>query len=161
MRYLKGSTDNELSLKDAYLFYKSRYPKGNRSFVPKKLYLEICYRYNKELMKLIIEEGESVKLPYRLSVIRIAKRKMDFKKLELDYKHFNVTGKKKYYLNEHSDEYKASFWWQKSKAVVKNRCFYRFIPTRDNKRELAKLLKKKDGGIGHMRYAEKDLTFKI
>lgn len=63
----------ELGLKDAYKFYKAKYPKGHKYYCTYQTYAKICKAYNKEISRRMIEEGETIQLPYRLSIMRIAK----------------------------------------------------------------------------------------
>jgi hypothetical protein len=146
----------ELSLKHAYKFYKEKNPKGSKFYVDYKTYSKICYAFNKKVSERIIERGEKITLPYRLSTIRICKQKTNFERLKADFGNFRKTGDKRKMLNEHSDGFMGFFYWNKSRCLIKNKSFYRFIATRDNKRALAKRFKMEDG---HKLYAEKDKSF--
>jgi hypothetical protein len=127
-----------ISIEDIYEKYVDKY-----GAIDKKSFKRICYSINKAIARNIID-GNSVKLP-GLSFIGIRKKKMQFSKLHFDFAEFNKTGIKSYHLNPHSDEFYAMTYWNKSKAIVKNKVGYSFELTRENKRSIAKVMQTKNG----------------
>jgi hypothetical protein len=130
----------DLSTADFYKFYKTLYKGKAKYQVSKNLYTKILNLYNQKLAKAVLT-GEFVKLPYKLSVIRIKKCKMSYKVLKYDYDTYNKTGQKVYHLNEHTKDFYARWYWRKGTCKIKGKLFYSFKPTRDNARNLAKILK--------------------
>lgn len=93
----------------------------------------------------MIEEGEQIRLPFRLSTIGIKKYKTNYLNPVFDYHYFNTTGKKAFIINTHSDDYKVYFYWRKDACSAKGKKYYNFNPVRDNSRALAKRMKMKNG----------------
>ena len=137
----------EKGLKDVYKLYKSKV----KSPVDYATFAKVCQLHNRLLMSKVIEKGHNIRLPYRLGFIRVKKTKMDFKHVKFDYGEFNKTGIKSFFLNEHSDEYKARILWEKSKCIIPGKRPYCFQPTREWKRRLAAIMKSPGG---HKRYLE-------
>ena len=130
---------------DIYKHYKSI----NDNPIDKKTFMRVLNALNIEFMRMIIEEGKEVRMPY-LSTLFIKKTK-NSKIKAFDYNHFNLTGEKIYIENEHSDGYMAKFHWRKSKCKIPGKMVYAFKPARDNARALAKEMKKFNG---HAKYIE-------
>lgn len=131
----------EKGLKDMYAYYLVK----AKSPVTYKEYVQICTAHNKLLMELVLYYSANIRLPHRLGYLRIKKTKMNYKYLKLDYGTYNKTGEMVYHLNEHSDDFKARFLWEKSKCVVKGKRPYCFQPTREHKRSLAEIMKSPGG----------------
>ena len=107
-------------------------------------YVSICEKFYKRMMDSVIERRATFRMPYRLGKIYVDKQKINTKnkkKLAIDWNLTNKHGKVIYHLNEHTRGFKYIFVWEKKTYVVKNKVFYRFIPTRAHKRRLAKLIK--------------------
>lgn len=139
----KNKIQNVLTLKHSYQYYIKDIDENSKYAVDYKTYRKICEEFNKELSNELLE-GYFFKMPYRLGTIRIKKRKIDFKNLKPDFGLFNNTegGLKNKHLNEHSDNYYCKYHWNKRYAtIIKNRALYSFVPTRANKRALAKIIK--------------------
>lgn len=139
----KNIIQNVLTLKHIYQYYIKDISENSKYHVDYKTYRSICEEFNKELSKEI-EEGYFFNMPYRLGTIRIKKRKVDLKNLKPDFGLFNSSEEqfKNKHLNEHSNNYYVRFYWNKRIAtIIKNKAAYSFIPTRENKRNLAKLIK--------------------
>lgn len=132
MRIDKG----ERGIYDLFKYYKETV-KDPLDF---KLFRAICFAHNKALSEEIIEKGSNVRLPNRLGYFRIKKTKMNYKNLKFDYSTYNKTGVKAYHLNEHSDDFRARFLWNKSKCIVKGKRPWSFTPSRKNKRAVAKVM---------------------
>lgn len=148
-----------LTLQDAYILYKSNNPRKSKHYVTKKEYLSICYEFNKEVARLILEEAEKIILPCRLSTVKIAKHKMKVykKRCFFDYQEYKKTGRKTYFTNEHSEDYYAYVYWNKSKVNITNSRFYRFKFSRGNNRRLAAIMKEMGG---HLKYTVVDKKLK-
>ena len=87
-------------------------------------------------------------MPLRMGDLKVEKKKMPitsllkYKKLKLDYKIYNQTGKKVYHLNEHRRWYRYQIKWNKQKSgPIINKKVYKFFPTRTINRRLAWILK--------------------
>lgn len=103
-------------------------------------FLSITREYLKMVMSSIINEARTYKLPFRLGSIRVVKLDSSLgrkRRYSLDFSLTHKYGKPIYHLNEHSGGYKYMFKWDKINAYVKHKFYYRFIPTRANKRMLA------------------------
>lgn len=137
----KGKIKNVLTLTQAYQYYIKDIPEKSKYNVEYKLYRELCETFNKLLVKSIVEENFFFDLPYRLGTIRIRKRKINLKNLKPDFGLFNKTGLKNKHLNSHTNDYYCRWYWNKNKMIVVNKTAYSFIPTRENKRYLARMCK--------------------
>jgi hypothetical protein len=159
-------------LPEIYKFYRLKFTKREREcseFVDYKTFAGIIKDFNKELIRIIIEEGSEFKLPVRMGYFRIQKfrKKIRFKpdgtidksSLRVDW---NATKKlwakeypgktmedlkkieKKplvYFLNEHTDGYLYKFFWNKKGSNARNRGIFTARFADDNHRYLAKVLK--------------------
>lgn len=136
---------NPLTLTQIYKYHIKDLDKDSKYYVDYKLFREVCESYNKMVSSCIIEDGYFFKLPYRLGTIRIKKNKtkVNSNNLKPDFGLFNHSeGKyKNKHLNEHSGGYYVKFHWNKIDAIIINKTPYSFIPTRANKRYLAKTIK--------------------
>jgi len=132
------------TLKDTYKTYIEGVDEDSPYFVSYKQYRTICEDFYKQMMNYILEHAGEFKMPYNLGKIYVDKKKIKFsnkKRLAIDWALTNKHGKVIYHLNEHSRGYKYIFIWEKKDFKLKNKSFYRFIPTRANKRRLAQLVK--------------------
>lgn len=144
MNRSKNIIQKPLTLKQSYEYYIKDLENTSKYYIDYKTYRQICETFNKEIFKLIIEEGYFFKMPYRLGTIRIKKRKIDLNKLKPDFGLYNKTEEslKNKHLNEHSNNYYVRFYWNKQQdTIVKNKSYYSFIPTRANKRYCASIIK--------------------
>lgn len=144
----EGLFKNSLTLTHIYQYYIKDLEEDSKYNIDYKIYRAICVDANKLMMSKIIDEGYFFKMPYRLGTLRIKKRKVDFNNLKPDFGLYNKSnGKyKNKILNDHSGNYYVRFYWNKYReTIVKNKTPYSFIPTRANKRYLAKVIK--DNGI--------------
>ena len=142
------------TIKDAFIHYKDNVKKDSEFDVDYKTYRAICTDFNKSIVEDILMKAVEFKVPYRLGNIRIKKKKMNFKPdnrkyLKLDWKRTNETGIRVYHLNDHTDGYNHRWYWEKSKAIIKNKKKYYFEATRSNKRRLASLLKDEYSGVDY------------
>lgn len=146
----KNIIQNVLTLKHIYQYYIKDISEESKYHLDYKTFRNICEEFNKELSKEILE-GYFFKMPYRLGTIRIKKRKVDLKNLKPNFGLYNETDGeyKNKHLNEHSNNYYVRYYWNKRIAtLIKNKSAYSFIPTRENKRTLAKLIK--ENGISQV-----------
>jgi len=126
--------ENCLTLTDAYKHYKGT--------LDENTYKRICKQFNKKVIEYIVVDSGIFYIPFRLGSIHIKKRWLDVsKKIPINWKLTKKYGKVIYYLNDHTDGFIMRFFWDKYRAVVKNRTLYSFWPTRTNKRYLAKAIK--------------------
>ena len=143
----KNKAQNPYTLKNTYEFYKEEIGSNKLYEVEWDLYQNICHEFYKEIMNYIIEDNGIFELPFRLGKFFVLKEKIDLKKLNrqaIDWAATNKHGKVIYHLNEHTDGYKYSYQWDKKDSRVPNLYFYRLVPTRNNKRKLARLIKSGD-----------------
>lgn len=137
----------DYSIKDFYNHYQNttKY-KGSDYQVKYKKYSDILQECNKRVSEMIIEDGFDFIIPRRLGLIRIRIKKMNFKYLKPDWKRTKelwaednkAKNEKKlvWHLNNHSDNYKASFYYDKRSANYKNKTAYKFEAVRKNKRAI-------------------------
>lgn len=133
------------TLRQMYQHYISDIEEGSPYDISYSVYVKITTSYLKKIIERLYK-GFKVKLPYKLGKLQIVKKKMYFKsqinkKLGIDWQATNKYGKVIHHLNEHSSGYKYLYFWDKRGASVHNIGKYRFIPCRDLKRTLAKLIK--------------------
>lgn len=132
-----------LSTKDSFKEFNKTQRKDSLLYIDYKKYKSICADFNKEIVNHILLDSGTLKLPHRLGEIRIQKKKMNFtskENLKIDWKKTKEIGKRIYHLNDHTNNYRYKWYWTKTRAIVKNKSYYSFIPTRANKRTLASIL---------------------
>lgn len=136
---------NLYTYKDSYEEYVKGVDENSPYNISYDEYVIICRKFYKAVMNEILEKGYVFKLPYNMGKIFVDKKKMKItetkKGLGIDWEMTNKCGKVIYHLNEHSRGFKYMFTWQKFTHSMKNKNFYRFVPSRTNKRKLAKLIK--------------------
>ena len=140
----KNKIQKPLGLNYAYDYYLKEIQLDSKYNIDWKTYKLILSEFNKSMMSAIIDDGYIFKLPYRLGTVRIKKRENNLNRLKPDWSTYNTSNKeiKNKYLNDHTDNQYVRFYWSKGKdTIIKNKTLYSFIPTRDNKRYLSKLLK--------------------
>lgn len=139
----KNIIQNVLTIKHIYQYYIKDISENSKYYQDYRIFRDICEDANKELSNEILE-GYFFTMPYRLGTIRIKKRKVDLNNLKPDFGLFNRSNEnyKNKHLNEHSGNYYVRYYWTKRvETLIKNKSVYSFIPTRANKRELAKRIK--------------------
>ena len=105
-----------------------------------KTVLDSC---NKFILETLQNSSEGFKMPYGLGYLIIVKylpKEYSSKSLSYDYKTSKQLNKKIYYLNEHSNGYKYRLYWSKLPKTFSDRYKYQLMFTRENKRNLAKLI---------------------
>lgn len=110
-----------------------------------KQYKDVWYSLAEEIITEIIDNSNTVKLPFNLGELRIQKRKMNIgilsqkNNLKIDYGYLNKTGIKRYHLNENRDNNSYKFQWLCLRGPA-GKNLYSFNPLRINKRRLANTL---------------------
>jgi len=140
----KNKVQNPYTLKSIYDHYIQDKPERSVYNISFNEYRSIIEDFIKEIVKYMLYEAGTFKLPLRLGTMRIVKLKSSYGRNKRKPVDFNLTkkyGKTIYHFNEHSDGFKYMFKWDKKNCLVKHKTFYRFIPTRTNKRELAYIIK--------------------
>lgn len=113
----------------------------------KSVFIKVMKEFLHELMQdLIIEKKYIFKLPHGMPPIRVQKKKHkpDLSAHRVDWEKTKKLNKKIYHLNQHTGRYYFKFLWEKninSKEGFIERT-YRFYPSREHKRYLAKHIKK-------------------
>lgn len=146
MKRSKNKVHDAYTLKHMYEDYISDKVLYSPYYISKQEYKDIIADFIRIMIDYMLYEAGTFKMPYRLGNLRIVKllsSRGRNKRLSVDFHLTNKYGKTIYHLNEHSDGYKFMFKWDKRKAVIKHKSFYRFIPTRNNKRTLAYIIKNK------------------
>lgn len=150
----KEMMNNSKGIKESYDYYKSKV----KTPISSSDYRKLINNFNTFTMGRILG-GEEVILPSRMGRICVigVKRNIQFdekgniKNGRIDWKLTKemwekdpeLKAKKElfYFFNEHSDGISYLFKWYKSRILVTNKNYYSFIPSRHNKRLLAKLIK--------------------
>ncbi len=123
---------------DMYKHYKTQVVDTLQK--PYSLYTKILKEANIAIVDKILKESEEIKLP-GVGRVRIRKKKMSFKDtagLRINWKATKASGVKVYHTNDHRNNYRYRFFWYKQ--AIKGIKPYAFIPSRENKRKLAKIL---------------------
>tara|TARA_Y100001973_G_C5176974_1_gene322536 strand:- start:743 stop:1213 length:471 start_codon:yes stop_codon:yes gene_type:complete len=139
----KGIVGHTLGLRDSFKAFNKDQSPESLFFIDYKTYRSVCEKFNKKVVEDILYNAGEFKLPYRLGEIRIQKKKMKFdtSKMKINWKATKESGFRVYHMNDHRDNYRYRWYWKKKNVIVQNKTLYSFIPSRANKRELAKLLK--------------------
>lgn len=137
------------TLRDVYKFYKERQRKKGKKVLPERLFKQIAHEWNKGIVDMALE-GYHVSLPFRMGVLRIAKRKTNLNKPKLDYKHWKETGEKVFHLNNHSDGWYGLWHWTKYSTYVPNVVHYMFSPTFTNSKACSAIFFEPNG---HKRFS--------
>jgi len=129
--------------------------------VTRRQHTDVLKQINAGIMKLIIEKSFEFTAPFRLGYYRVKTRQMKYKfhengdlntrQIPVDYKatkemwarNPEAKAKKKlvFITNEHYDEQKPFFYWNKQRINFTNGRFKSFVPSRANKRALAYQIK--------------------
>lgn len=132
------------SLSHSYKYFKKKYGFD----IDLATYRAICCAFNKKIVQNVID-GKVVKLPHSLGDLWIKKIKTNYDKPRVDLNETKKLGKTIYHLNEHSEGWWARWYWSRKCNLVTNMIYYSFQPTRENSRNVAKVMKKING---HKRY---------
>lgn len=129
------------NISDYYKFYTEI----EDSPLDKNTYTSIINNYFEEIMELIRTDRLEFRFPGQLGTVLLVTRKVNNNNLQIDFKHYNKTGEKVYLFNDHSNGKYALYKWYKGRDnnLFKYKKYYNFVPTRANKRTLAKYIKEK------------------
>lgn len=115
-------------------------------------YKSIIYTYNELLVKVLLETGDAIKLPFGLGTLvinkykptkyRIDKNGVEKVNLPIDWQETKKQGKYIYLLNTHTEGYKYYFMWNYWKARMRMSYIWKFEMARVNSRLLNSYLKK-------------------
>lgn len=150
MEFTKPNTSKTKSytIKDFYQYYIENLEDGYDAYaIDYKTYRAMIEEYFKWIRDRLIEQGRTIKLPYRMGTLAIIKKKMKFGKktsMPIDFRTSRETGKLTFFFNEHSNYYKYRFKWNKDSMLIKNRDCYQLVMTRANKRRLAQIIKNRE-----------------
>jgi hypothetical protein len=137
---------NPYVLRDMYESYIQDKEKESPYHIPYSLYVELCTEFYKGIAEYIKNGGLYI-MPYRMgdiSVVKIRPKKLDLTSMSLDWKATSELGKQVFHTNDHTNYHKFRFHWKKKDAYFSNKGKYRLVFTRDNKRDLARLIKTGD-----------------
>lgn len=137
-----NKSQDPYTIPDMYKEYKEEYQNDKVYNIEYKVFVNIVEEFYKRMMNEILLNGATFRMPYRLGLLRVLKRKMNFKNnLAIDWNTTNKTGKKIYHINDHTGGFKFFFRWDKTGVIFKHKSLYRLVMTRSHKRMLAKLIK--------------------
>jgi len=104
------------------------------------LYKEIIDTFHKVLSHNLIHKGDRYKLPHRLGVLSIRKKKINPNKRMVDFAKTKKHGVTIYHNNYHSEGFYAFYFWDKAypQGTFRYKQLFKFVPTRYNKRTLSK-----------------------
>ena len=121
----------------------------------KRLFAKIAKELNQEIVNLIIEKNFEYVMPSNMGVMSIKKSKAEprivngklAKNLSMNYKatrelwltnpEAKEQKKKIFYLNEHSNGWRYSFFWSKKESLAQGKSIYMFRAVRANSRLIA------------------------
>jgi len=141
------------SLHTSYEYYKEKYPKTT---MDRKLYKKIGETFFKEMVAYVLT-GKKFKMPHGLGIFSIVKRKVNLKKLKIDWKatvqlwddkwgrgnnrylYKDLTDKPLVkYLNEHTKMHYYRWFWERGR--IKGIKMYAFKPVRSVTKELNRVI---------------------
>ncbi len=134
------------NLKDIYKYYLSSLGDNELYKVDFKVFKSIIVTYYLQVLNDVLYKGVEYKFPYRLGRLRIVKRKIDINRLNrfgINWVESVKHNKQIYHLNNHSRGFVYRFYWSKENTVVPNLYYYKFVPSRMLKRQLAQIIKNK------------------
>jgi len=140
----KNKVQKPYTYKDIYKEYIKDKKKDSPYYVEYSCFVNLCNYFYKKVVHNLLYENKPFVIPFSLGTLSVRKSKpklSNINTLTIDFKNTVKYDKKIYHLNEHSRGYKYAFSWKKIDNRFKNKYFYRLIMTRDNKRELASLIK--------------------
>lgn len=138
---------NNYGVKDLYKDYVETVKRRRNEQEPllKAVYGNIIKDINQTIMDKVILESKEIVFPWYMGSLRIKKKKTissyhnNRRYIPKDWKKSKEAGSWVLEFNEHRDGNKYLFSWTKS--GIEEMRFYRFFPSRSNKRKLAKILK--------------------
>jgi len=134
---------------DYYESYLTNIASSKLYTVKYSVFRSILVDYFKFLSEEIIDNSKEVRIPGRMGLVYIEKRKpikYERSRLHVDFKATKESDKTILHFNEHSNGYSYRFHWDKTNMLVGFYKAYEMVFTRRNKRYLASLIKenKKD-----------------
>lgn len=136
---------NEYTQTELYNAYKEEVSDNSLYDVDKKTYYKVYTEFMKAVINEILFNGLKYKLPYNLGIIHVVKRPVrtdDFTQGQIDWKETIKHNKLIYHLNDHSNNFRYSFYWDKATTNKRrNIGLYKVVMSRHNKRLLAKIIK--------------------
>ena len=132
------------TIADFYLSYKDYIEQDTVYDTDLKTFKGVVTDYFKYIRDEIMRESKEVKLPCRLGTLQIIKHKpkeYTGKSLRWDWRATKEIGKPVYLRNEHSNFYKYRYHWSKQNCLLTNKSKYQFVASRQNKRDLCKIIK--------------------
>jgi len=134
--------NKEKGIGRAYLEYVKECDRRGKTPESYDIYTQVLKDANKLIRDKIVFESETLDLPYRLGKLSIIKFENKFDpekqyKWKVDFKKSKELGYTVYYGSPYGYRWK----WNKSKAVVTGKMYYRFTPVRDASRLIAKAIK--------------------
>lgn len=146
MYFLRGKN----KIKDPYTYidmykeYIKDKTKDSPYYVEYSFFIELCNYFYKRMLQRLLYENKPFVFPFSLgtlTILSIKTKPSNLKTIPIDWKNTVKYGKVIYHLNEHSRGYKYVFSWKKQDNKFENKYFYRLVMSRDNKRELASIIK--------------------
>ena len=134
------------TIADYYISYKEYIELDTQYDVDLKTFKAIVTDYFKYIRDEVMYNCKEFKLPCRLGKLSIVKhqpKEFTGKSLRWDWKATKELGKPVYLLNEHSGFFKYRFYWSKKDCLLTNKSMYQFVACRQNKRDLAQIIKNK------------------
>jgi hypothetical protein len=132
----KGKITGCLVLKDSYREYRSK----TENPVNYKTYCKIIKECNKELLNEVVNESNSILLPYRLGKLEIVKFTKIYREKSIwpvDFKKTKELG----FVVYHESKYIYKWMWNRNNAIIINKSKYKFLASREAKRMVAPALK--------------------
>jgi len=123
------------TIKDFYKIFKDDKKASGKScknIIPYKVYKGIIEDFFEAVMKLVIYDNFTFRMPYSLGIIMIKAYKTNLKKASIDYNQTKKTGKVVRFLNQHTYGYYFGFIWDKSYSRFKNHSLYKFKATKSD-----------------------------
>jgi|ERR1035437_3557288 hypothetical protein len=117
------------------------------SGISQTIFTQICKDFNNEVIRSILREGLEFYIPEQLGTIRVIRaNRIDFsnpkQRKAVDWEATEKHGKVIFYEDPHTNGYWYQFRWKKASFhKIRNKEFFKFIPSSLNKRQLAKILK--------------------
>jgi hypothetical protein len=130
-------------MQDLYEVYTYNHEGNDLYDISYKMYRDVLVDYYKAIMNEVLN-GYRYKMPSRLGYLYVTKRLVNVRSLTkhgIDWVESVKNKKVIYHLNTHSKNFIYRFKWHKENSVIPNLYYYKFVASRANKRELAKIIK--------------------
>jgi len=131
----KFKTDN--SLKEFYQEYTRQADNRQRLSYNYNIYSEVLREFNLLVIKNVIEEARTLKLPYNLGYIGIIKYEVNFDPAKINTWKVNYAKSKELgHIVYHEEPFRYRWYWDKHSVKLKGKRFYKFIPSRFAQRQI-------------------------